>query len=49
MSKPNTEFHYVALGVTTRGCVLCVQKPADMSAVEYRGAIFMSNKGVINK
>jgi len=49
VSKPNTEFHYVALGVTTRGCVLCVKKPADMSAVEYRGAIFMSNKGGINK
>jgi len=25
--KPNKEFHYIALGITTRGCVVCVKKP----------------------
>ena len=25
--KPITEFHNIALGVTTRGCVVCVKKP----------------------
>ena len=49
VSKPNTEFHYVALGITTRGCVTCVKKPADTAEAEYRGAVFMSDKGGFHK
>jgi ribosomal protein S8E len=30
VSKPLEEFHYVALGVTTKGCVVCVQKPVNV-------------------